>query len=63
MVEGQGRGSGQGWGSRSGQVWGQGRGEGQGQGVKGGGYDRGYMCWSPGAVGFSGGVEIKRICS
>ena len=40
-----------------------GSGEGQGQGVKGGGHGWGSRGWSQGAVGFSGGVEMKRKCS
>ena len=35
-------------------------GEGQGQGVKGGGHGRGLGVGARGAVGFSGGVEMKR---
>ena len=40
MIEGQGRGSGQGWVLRSGTRLGSSSWEGQGQGVKGGGHGR-----------------------
>ena len=56
MIEGQGRGSGQGWGLRSGARLGTSSGEGQCQGVKGGGHSRDVGVGARGAVGFSGGV-------
>ena len=46
--------------SRSGTRLGSSSGEGQGQGVKGGSHGRSLGVGGRGAVGFSGGVEMKR---
>ena len=59
MIEGQGRGSSQGREQGWGQVWGRVK----VSGVKGGVMVAGLGIGARGAVGFSGGVEMKRKCS